>query len=33
VEVEFYRFDQESFKYLARKVRRLSGSSHAAGSC
>jgi CspA family cold shock protein len=33
VEVEFYRFDQESFKYLARKVRRLSGNAHAPGGC
>lgn len=33
VAVEFYRFDQESFKYVAKKARRPSGSSHAAGSC
>jgi CspA family cold shock protein len=27
VEVEYYRADQESFKYVARKVRRLSEST------
>ena len=33
VEVEYYRFDRESFKYVAQRVRRLSepASSETAG--
>lgn len=27
VEVEYYRFDRDSFKYVASKVRRLSAST------
>jgi cold shock protein len=32
VEVEYYRFDQNSFKYVASRVRRLANTTLAGGS-